>query len=352
MDTGDGAYIDAESLDFKEEARKESMDVAKVMIDDAIAEKLDVKKFSFTSKSTFRIADLGCSVGPNTFNVMQNIIDAVQHKCQSQGLTSRTPEFQVFFNDIPSNNFNTLFTTLPPERPYFAAGVPGSFHGRLFPESSLHFVHSFYALHFLSEVPKELLNKNSPAWNKGRISYTCAQDEVAHAYAAQFAEDMATFFDARAKELVVDGIMVLIMPAIPNVGQSSVHGLMSDCLGSSLMDMAKEGLISEAQVDLFNLPFYITSPKEMREIVEGNGCFRIEKMEIQNPRSGIDAPITGKSCVMQRRAGLEGMISKHFGAEIVDDLFYRFSKKIDEVSNLMESQFQEGTQLSIVLKRI
>lgn len=216
------------------------MDVAKVMIDDAIAEKLDVKKFSFTSKSTFRIADLGCSVGPNTFNVMQNIIDAVQYKCQSQGLTSRTPEFQVFFNDIPSNNFNTLFTTLPPERPYFAAGVPGSFHGRLFPESSLHFVHSFYALHFLSEVPKELLNKNSPAWNKGRISYTCAQDEVVHAYAAQFAEDMATFFDARAKELVVDGIMVLIMPAIPNVGQSSVHGLMSDCLGSSLMDMAKE----------------------------------------------------------------------------------------------------------------
>ena len=89
------------------------------------------------------------------------------------------PEFQVFFNDHTSNDFNTLFTSLPPERPYFATGVPGSFHGRLFPNSSLDFVHSSYALQILSKVPKELLNKNSAAWNKGRVHYASAPDEVA-----------------------------------------------------------------------------------------------------------------------------------------------------------------------------
>nr|POE51928.1 putative s-adenosylmethionine-dependent methyltransferase at5g38100 [Quercus suber] len=30
-----------------------------------------------------------------------------------------------------SNDFNTLFKSLPPNRQYFAVGVPGSFHGIL-----------------------------------------------------------------------------------------------------------------------------------------------------------------------------------------------------------------------------
>jgi len=206
---------------------------AKAMMDDAIAEKLDV-----TSNCTFRIADLGCSVGPNTLFVVQNIIDAVQHKYQLS-------EYQVFFNDHASNDFNTLFASFPPKKPYFAAGVPGSFHCRLFPESSLHFVHSSFALHWLSKVPEELLNKKSASWNKGRVHYTSAPDEVVHAYAAQFAEDMTMFLDARAKEVVVGGLMVLLMPATPNgiPHSNAPSGLICDLLGFSLMDMAKEVLL-------------------------------------------------------------------------------------------------------------
>ena len=36
--------------------------------------------------------------------------------------------------------------------PYFVAGVPGSFYGRLFPRNSLHFAHSSYCLMWLSQV--------------------------------------------------------------------------------------------------------------------------------------------------------------------------------------------------------
>ena len=195
----------------------------KAIIDDVIAEKLDVEKEISSSKSTFRIADLGCSVGPNTFTAMQNIIDVVQQKYESQDLATHMPEFQVFFNDHASNDFNTLFASLPPKRLYFATGVPGSFYGRLFPESSPQLVHSSYALQWLSKFPEELLNKNSTAWNKGRVHYTNAPDEVAHAYPTEFAKDMTIFLDTRAKELVQGGIMVLIMPGIPNgIPHSSV----------------------------------------------------------------------------------------------------------------------------------
>nr|POE73595.1 putative s-adenosylmethionine-dependent methyltransferase at5g38100 [Quercus suber] len=302
MNSGDGTNSYTKNSYFQRAATN----VVKAKIDDVIAEKLDVKKNSSTSESTFRLADLGCSVGPNTFITMQNIIDVVQQKYQSQGLASHMPEFQVFFNDHASNDFNTLFASLPPRRSYFATGVPGSFHGRLFPESSLHFVHSSYALQWLSKLPEELLNKNSAAWNKGRVHYASAPDEVAQAYTDQFAKDITTFLDCRAKELVVGGLMVLIMPGIPNgIHRSSAPtGMIFGFLGHCLMDMAKEGLISEAQVNTFNLPVYVASPKEMTQLVETNGCFDIERMEITQPGARVDG-LSGQALTKHLRAGME-----------------------------------------------
>ncbi|KAK3023372.1 hypothetical protein RJ639_044228 [Escallonia herrerae] len=166
----------------------------------------------------------------------------LESKYKSVRLASETPEFQVFFNDHATNDFNNLFTSLLPEKSYFVAGVPGSFYGRLFPQSSLHIVHVSYAIHWLSKVPGEVLNINSPAWNKGKIYYTSAFDEVFNAYAAQFANDMNNFLNARAEEVVVGGLVLLVMIAIPDgVHRSqSASGMVYDALGLCLMDMAHE----------------------------------------------------------------------------------------------------------------
>jgi len=102
------------------------IDAAKELITESIAEKLDATNFVLST--TFRIADLGCSTGPNTFFAVQNIIEAVQLKYKCQELHSQLPEFQVFFNDHVSNDFNTLFASLPLDRQYYAAAVAGSFY--------------------------------------------------------------------------------------------------------------------------------------------------------------------------------------------------------------------------------
>ncbi|XP_059654706.1 loganic acid O-methyltransferase-like [Cornus florida] len=224
-----------------EALRSKSSNVAQEMINEAIAKKLDIKSL-ISNSNALRIADLGCSVGPNTFIAMQNVLEALEKKCLSQGNASKAPEFQVFFNDHASNDFNTLFASLPHDRQYFAAGVPGSFYGRLFPESSLHFVYSSSALHWLSKSPEGLLDKNSQAWNKGKIYCTSASEEVANAYAAQFTEDMKIFRNARAKEIVAGGMMVVLMPGSSDdihYSQRSV-GLLIDFFGSVLMDMVNE----------------------------------------------------------------------------------------------------------------
>lgn len=110
-----------------------------------------------------KIADLGCSAGPNTFLVVSEIIDTIEETCQRLNHTS-PPCLQAFLNDLPGNDFNTIFKSLPSfckrlEREKgnkfgqcFVSGAPGSFYGRLFPPNSLHFVHSSYAIMWISKV--------------------------------------------------------------------------------------------------------------------------------------------------------------------------------------------------------
>ncbi|CAN6675383.1 unnamed protein product [Malus baccata var. baccata] len=338
MNGGNGTY----SYSRNSYHQKLSAGLEKGKIIEEIEQKLDMKKLS-SSSNTIHVADLGCSTGPNTFMIIHDILEAMQRKYKSQlsqpcPHDDQIPEFQVFFNDLESNDFNTLFTTLPQDMQYFAAGVPGSFHLRLFPDSSIHFVHSSLCFHRISKSPEELQNKASPAWNKGRIHYTSAPDEVVEVYASQFAEDMENFLNARAKELVPKGMMVMILTATPKGMPYSElpTGMWYDSLSSVLMDMAKEGIIEESKVDSFNLPYYAASVEEMEEIVEKNGCFRIERMESSNQSAWMKGPVDIPVWV----------------SGVMDEMFGRLINKLVDISDLINSRCGEKTQLLAVLKRI
>ncbi|CAK7326825.1 unnamed protein product [Dovyalis caffra] len=353
MKGGDGIYSYAKNSSFQ----RKSADVVREKIDEAIAEKLDMKSLC-SRGSRFHIADFGCSTGPNTFIAMQNILESIERKYQSQCPTGQIPEFQVFFNDQVSNDFNTLFTTLPLDRKYFVAGVPGPFHGRLFPASSLHFAYSSTALHWLSKVPEVLLDKNSPSFNKGRIYCTSTLDKVVDAYSSQFAKDIKIFLEARAKELVAGGMLVMIMPAKRNENPhcQTGMGMCIEYLESSFLDMVNEGIISEAKVDSFNLPLYEASLEEMMELIQRNGSFNIEKMELTTVAKGEStfenySPYTVQMLKMHMRAGLEEIISKHFGTEIIDDLFDRYAIKLENLFHRLQSGKGKGTQMFVILKR-
>lgn len=240
-DLGSTLYILLVLIVKCEFGQRLAADAVKEKIVDAITRNLNVCELSSAS-NIIRLADLGCAVGSNTINAMQDLLEVIKNKYHSQCPSSKLPEFQVFFNDKTSNDFNTLFTSLPQQREYYSAGVPGSFHHRLFPQSSIHFAHCSYALHWLSKVPEELLDENSPAWNKGRIHYTNAAEEVVNAYASQFAKDMENFLNARAEEIVSGGMMVIIMPGIP-YGMPYSHltnGVMYDLMATIFMELANE----------------------------------------------------------------------------------------------------------------
>ena len=115
-----------------------------------------------------KVADLGCSSGPNTLIVVSQMLDAIATTCTL--LNRRPPALQVFLNDVPGNDFNTLFKSLPSfyeevkkEKggkfgACFIVGAPGSFYRNLFPNNTMHFVHSSYSLHWLSRVSHRSLS--------------------------------------------------------------------------------------------------------------------------------------------------------------------------------------------------
>ncbi|KAL2895618.1 Salicylate carboxymethyltransferase, partial [Bienertia sinuspersici] len=115
--------------------------------------------------TTICIADLGCSsADQNNLNLIYEFIDTIEKaRIELELGNNGLQEYQVYLNDLPRNDFNTIFRSLGNFEAMlkkkmgdnlehcFVNGVPGSFHGRLFPSNHLHFVHASYSLHWLSQ---------------------------------------------------------------------------------------------------------------------------------------------------------------------------------------------------------
>ncbi|THG02125.1 hypothetical protein TEA_020157 [Camellia sinensis var. sinensis] len=184
------------------------------------------------------VADLGCATSSNTFTVISTIKRMMEKKCRE--LNCQTLELQVYLNDLPGNDFNSLFKGLLSkvvvgnkckEVSCYVMGVPGSLHGRLFPRNSLHLVHSCYSAHWLSQV-------------------------------------------------VPNGCMVLILPGRQSSDPSSMESCFTwELLAIAIAELVSQGLINEDKLDTFNVPRYFPSLEEVKDIVEGDGSFTIDHME-------------------------------------------------------------------------
>lgn len=105
-----------------------------------------------------------------------------------------------------------------------------------------------------------------------------------------------------------------------------------------------KGLVSKDKIDSFNLPMYSPSTEELRKIIVKNGCFEIVKLDEQ-PGSSVPLP-SAEGC----RAGLETLISNHFGSEIIQQFFDRYAKKVEGRPPLSTATDGVGPGLFILLK--
>uniref|UniRef100_A0A0D9WPR5 Uncharacterized protein n=1 Tax=Leersia perrieri TaxID=77586 RepID=A0A0D9WPR5_9ORYZ len=83
-----------------------------------------------------------------------------------------------------------------------------------------------------------------------------------------------------------------------------------------------QGIIDKEKLDSFYIPLYAPLEKEVNEIIEGEGSFKINKMQMRNPFSGMeDALVGAKMIALAIRAVFESTIVFHFGSsdEIMDE---------------------------------
>ncbi|XP_077224733.1 putative jasmonic acid carboxyl methyltransferase 1 [Tasmannia lanceolata] len=301
------------------------------IVEDAI---LDLYCMSYPKKLS--IADLGCSSGPNTLFVISHIIDTIEMKCCQ--LNHPLPEFQMFLNDLPGNDFNTLFSYLPDfyeklkEEKHaslaqcFMAGVAGSFYGRLFPSKSLDFIHSSNSLHWLSQVPQGLQNEMGISLNKGNIYIAkTSPPSVFRAYLAQFQRDFYLFLKSRSEEVIGGGRMVLTVTGRGSLDPPECYSQW-ELMTQTLNDMVSQGVIEQEKVDSFNIPCYAPSIHELEAIVEIEGSFSLDRLEIIE----FDIFTSGRNGAKCIRAVTESLLADQFGAVIMDDLFRIYEQKVDE----------------------
>ncbi|CAI0465138.1 unnamed protein product [Linum tenue] len=214
MNGGDGANSYAKNSHFQKKASE--------MVKHITIQTIQQAYLSIRPNS-FGIADLGCSSGPNTLSIVTDLVEALTRE-----ITPPPAEIRVCLNDLPTNDFNSIFRSLPDlyrqlrkagtdgvaggSSTVFVSAHPGSFYGRVFPTSSLQFVYSSYSLHWLSRIPPGLYDEQGKSINKGKVYIAeSSPPSVSNAYIDQFKEDFALFLRSRAEELDAHGRMVLIL---------------------------------------------------------------------------------------------------------------------------------------------
>ncbi|XP_031374971.1 salicylate carboxymethyltransferase-like isoform X3 [Punica granatum] len=297
----------------------------------------------------FAVAGLGCASGSNSLLAISWIIEAISGLCSQTGRS--LPEVLVFLKDLPGNDFNSVFSSLPSfyenlkeknrvESNCYVSAMPGSFYGRLFPSRSLHFVHSSYSVHWLSQVPE------LPEQNKGSIYMaSTSPSSVFQAYMKQFQKDLTNLLSSRAEEIIPGGEMVLIL-----IGRSIPDPTSEDCclllwwLSRSLVEMADGGLVEAADIDSFNLPVYMPYKQEVTDVVEGEGSFTINRLETfevnwdpfyhedeDDENCTFDKFKSGQNVADCIRSVTEPILRSHFGDGLVmENVFKRYVRLVGE----------------------
>lgn len=111
--------------------------------------------------------------------------------------------------------------------------------------------------------------------------------------------------------------------------------------------------MSGDKVDSFNLPRYHPTPRELEGLIKKNACFSIERMERLLPSKTKLAMASNNAMVISHvRAIWDEMFKEHFGADIIDEMFDRFSRKMEESSPFSQRlKYEHMIDLFVLLKR-
>nr|XP_018680653.1 PREDICTED: indole-3-acetate O-methyltransferase 1-like [Musa acuminata subsp. malaccensis] len=244
---------------------------------------------------TFAVADLGCSCGTNTLFLMGIIVEHVSKMYQLES----------------------------EESPIFGVA--------------------------LQQVPERVTDKRSPAYNGGRVFVHGASADTAAAYKQQFQADLASFLRARAVEMKVGGVMFLVClgrTSIDPADQGGAGFLFGAHFQDAWNDLVEEGLLESEKRDSFNIPVYAACLREFKEVVEAEGSFSINKLQVVKGGSPLvvnhpeDASEVGRALANSCRSVAGVLVEAHIGERLSEELFGRLELRAARHARELMEQMQ------------
>ncbi|KAK3015618.1 hypothetical protein RJ639_005846 [Escallonia herrerae] len=113
------------------------------------------------------------------------------------------------------------------------------------------------------------------------------------------------------------------------------------------------GLVSEALVDSFNIPVYIPTASEVKEVVSSIKNLQVEKIEeIYYSPIKLSTREDVQLSNLHLRATTEGILCKHFGSELMNELFERHLQKLEDLSHTTRfARVKKMQDLFLLVKR-
>ena len=269
-----GGYYDAHSQE-----QRAALDVFLPWLQQAAAELSQ----SPGHRISWSLMDIGSSEGGNAIYALNHVISALRKN-------SPLP-VRVFFDDLPTNDFNHLFANLFPahgaafeQADVFPAAVAGSAFGRLAPPRSLEVATTFNAIAFLEKRPDAPLPHYilpmgpGPGAPRAGVSVTEVEREP---FRLQAAEDLRRFYRARAQELTSGG--KLLVQVFGRDEQHCTSYGIYDVLSDALLDEVEAGRLPQDVYERLVFPIYFRTLDELLAPIKADGSlrkvFRLDRFE-------------------------------------------------------------------------
>ena len=190
-----------------------------------------------SSSSSLIIADFGSAYGQNSIHVIKFIIEYLK---QSRKINDEK-QVLVVHNDLPANNWLSLFESLKIDQSYHALISGRSFYEQCLPKNYLTVGYSSNSMHWLSRKPCNIRNH----------SFGVDGDEKEkELFRQQSKEDLVAFLEHRSNELINGGVLILSIPSA-KIGIQTVCHTYGRC-----MDKWIQLLLTEEESFNFTIPVH------------------------------------------------------------------------------------------------
>ncbi|KAH6558370.1 hypothetical protein KP509_1Z067600 [Ceratopteris richardii] len=208
-------------------------------------------------------------------------------------------------------------------------------------------------------VPEAVEDQNSPAWNEnGLWNFDGCKSETALEYKRQFERDFSTFMAYRSQELLSGGLLFCVMIA----SNRGVEGMHSNNLYENLQkawrELISEGLLSQESLDTFNLPLFLPTLEEVKEMVEEQKEFEVllvEYVAVERAPANAwkkfaaaDGQMWGNTIQTMTRNFMGGLLEPHLGVPKFEMLMQR----VKELAAADDERFRSSLMGTIVLALI